>query len=259
MSPHNLSPSVCIDAVFAKKSFDEACALTKKAGINIIEFWDWWGKDLTALQNAQQKHELTIACCCTKFISLVDVSQRDNYLQGLKESIDAAKQLNTNVLISQVGNLIPSLSREAQTQSLIDGLKASAQLLEAANITLVIEPLNELVDHQGYFLINSNEAFDVIKAVNSPNVKVLFDIYHQQISEGNLISNILNNIDYIGHFHAAGHPGRNELQHGEIHYPNIFKAIQQSSYQGYVGLEYWPINNEPVKALNEVAKWLENT
>lgn len=252
----NLSPSVCIDAVFAKKSFDEACTLTKQAGINTIEFWDWWGKDLASLQKAQQKHELNIACCCTKFISLVNASQRENYLQGLQESIAVAKQLNTKILISQVGDFIPNVSREDQTQSLIAGLKASAPLLEAAGITLVIEPLNEKVDHQGYFLIKSSDAFDIIKTVNSPNIKVLFDIYHQQISEGNLIQNMLSNIDYIGHFHAAGHPGRNELQHGEINYFNIFKAIQKSNYQGYVGLEYWPVNEDPVGALNEVVKWL---
>lgn len=254
---NSLLPSVCIDAVFGDLSIEQACAQTKQAGINTIEFWSWWDKNLDEIRQATEKHALNIACCCTKFISLVDASQRDSYLNGLQASIEAAKTLNISCLISQVGDFIPHLTKEAQRQSLINGLKAAAPILEQNNIMLVVEPLNELVDHQGYFLINSHEAFDIIKAVNSPNIKVLFDIYHQQISEGNLINNIIENIAYIGHFHAAGHPGRNELQRGEIFYPNIFSAIQQTDFRGYVGLEYWPKEKEPIHTLQEVAHWLK--
>jgi hydroxypyruvate isomerase len=113
-----------------------------------------------------------------------------------------------------------------------------------------------LVDHAGYFLIRSDEAFGIVDEVASPNVKVIFDIYHQQISEGHLIKNIVANIDKIGHFHAAGNPGRNELQKGEINYPEIFKAISETSFEGYVGLEYWPLEKDPVVALKEAAGWL---
>lgn len=84
-----------------------------------------------------------------------------------------------------------------------------------------------------------------------------FDIYHQQISEGNIINNILANIDYIGHFHAAGHPGRHELQHGEINYPEIFSAIKQTNFSGYIGLEYWPLTDNTTESLQEVVRWLE--
>ena len=87
-------------------------------------------------------------------------------------------------------------------------------------------------------------------------MKVVFDIYHQQISEGNLIQNIVENIDKIGHFHAAGNPGRNELQFGEINYPHVFAAIQQTDFEGFVGLEYWPLEEDPVGALSEVAQLL---
>ena len=80
---------------------------------------------------------------------------------------------------------------------------------------------------------------------------------NQQISEGHLITNILPNIDLIGHFHAAGNPGRHELQRGEINYPEIFNAIQETGFEGYVGLEYWPLDENPVVALKEVAGWLE--
>ncbi|GAA4239552.1 TIM barrel protein [Postechiella marina] len=253
-----LTPSVCIDAVFEGKSFEEACEIVSQSGINSIEFWGWWDKNLEELVKFQTKNNLKISACCTKFVSLVDSNSRALYLKGLEESIKAAKILNTNILISQVGNFILDVPREEQYQSLVEGLKAAAPLLEQSGITLVIEPLNELIDHAGYFLVKSDEAFKIIEAVNSPNIKVVFDIYHQQISEGQLIKNIVANIDKIGHFHAAGNPGRNELQHGEINYKEVFKAITKTKYNGYVGLEYWPLNKtNPEIALQEVATWLD--
>lgn len=250
-------PSVCIDAVFEGKPFNEACAAVKRAGISAIEFWGWWDRDLQELQLAQKSNDLQISACCTKFISLVDPDLRSAYLKGLLESIEAAKKLGTKTLISQVGDFRESVPREEQRQSLIDGLKEAAPLLETANITLVVEPLNELVDHKGYFLIRSDEAFEIVDEVASPNVKVIFDIYHQQISEGHLIKNIVSNIDKIGHFHAAGNPGRHELQNGEINYRAVFKAIQETGFEGYVGLEYWPLDSNPVLALKEAADWLK--
>lgn len=233
-----LVPSVCIDAVFEGKKYEEACKKVKEAGINAIEFWGWWDRDLDALQKAQKDNDLKISACCTKFISLVDPTLRDDYLRGLEDSIVASKKLDTKVLISQVGDFREGVPRKEQRQSLIDGLKEAAPILQDSGITLVIEPLNELVDHKGYFLIRSDEAFEIVEEVACPNIKVIFDIYHQQISEGHLIKNITANIDKIGHFHAAGNPGRNELQRGEINYPEVFKAIQETSFEGYVGLEY---------------------
>ncbi|MDB4583413.1 TIM barrel protein [Draconibacterium sp.] len=253
----SLIPSVCIDAVFEGKPYDEACAAVKRAGISAIEFWDWWDRDLDALVAAQEANDLKISACCTKFISLVDPALRDDYLKGLEESIVAARNLGTKVLISQVGDFRAGVPREKQRQSLIDGLKEAAPMLEASDVTLVIEPLNELVDHKGYFLIRSDEAFEIVEEVGSPNIKVIFDIYHQQISEGHLIRNITSNIDKIGHFHAAGNPGRHELQRGEINYKEVFAAIQETGFEGYVGLEYWPLDEDPVVALKEVAGWLE--
>lgn len=251
-----LTPSICIDAVFEGKSFDEACAAVARANIPAIEFWGWWDKDLDELQAAQKANGLTISACCTRFISLVDPATHDDYLEGLRESIAAAQQLGTKTLISQVGDFRPGVPRDDQHNCLIEGLREAAPLLESTGITLVIEPLNELVDHAGYYLVRSDEAFDIIDEVDSPNIKVVFDIYHQQISEGHLIHNITSNIDKIGHFHAAGNPGRHELQRGEINYPQIFAAIQETNYQGYVGLEYWPQDADPIPALAEVASSL---
>jgi hydroxypyruvate isomerase len=249
-----LELSVCIDAVLGELSPADAMKAVSEAGIKALEFWGWWDKDLDAIEAARQQFGLKISACCTRFISLVDPATRADYLAGLRESIAAAKRLNCPTLISQVGDFRPAVPRDQQHACLVAGLKEAAPMLEAAGITLVIEPLNELVDHVGYYLVRSKEAFEIIDEVNSPRVKVVYDIYHQQISEGQLIANITANVDKIGHFHAAGNPGRHELTVGELHYPSIFAAIGKTDYAGYVGLEYWPVN-DPLTGLREVAGW----
>lgn len=249
-----LEPSVCIDAVLGGLSPEDAMKVVVEAGMNAIEFWGWWDKDLDAIDAARKQCGLNISACCTRFISLVDPATRADYLAGLKESIAAARRLECPTLISQVGDFRLGVPRHQQHDCLVAGLKAAAPMLEDAGVTLVIEPLNELVDHAGYYLVRSKEAFEIIDEVDSPRVKVVYDIYHQQISEGQLIANITANIDKINHFHAAGNPGRHELTIGELHYPSIFAAIGETDYDGYVGLEYWPAN-DPLTGLREVAGW----
>lgn len=254
--PGSLKPSVCIDAVLSELSVADATSLVKQVGIGAFEFWGWWDKDLDALIAARDAHDLAIAACCTRFISLVDPAARHDYLEGLEASIAAAIRLGTRTLISQVGDFRPGIGRAQQHQSLVDGLREAASLLQSADMTLVIEPLNELVNHPSYYLVRSDEAFQIMDEVGSPHVKVVFDIYHQQVSEGHLIHNITTNIHHIAHFHAAGNPGRYELSHGEINYPQIFDAIRQTHYDGYVGLEYWPLQ-APEIGLREVASWFD--
>ena len=253
-----LKPSVCVDAVLGDLPIGDALRLVKEAGIDAFEFWAWWEKDLTQLAEARDRYQLDIAACCTKFVSLVDPATRGDYLFGLQESIVAARQLKCPTLITQVGDYRAGIPREQQHQCLVDGLKEAAQLLEVNGVTLVIEPLNELVDHPGYYLIRSDEAFEIVQEVGSERVQVVFDIYHQQVSEGHLIHNITSNIDKIGHFHAAGNPGRHELSKGELHYPAIFEAIRSTGYDGYVGLEYWPVG-EPSAGLREVSGWFQRS
>jgi len=96
------------------------------------------------------------------------------------------------------------------------------------------------VDHPGYFLDSAKEEAKIIREINHPNVRLLYDIYHMQIMEGSIISTIEKNIDIIGHFHAAGVPGRGELYLGELNYPCIIKRIDELGYDGYIGLEYFP-------------------
>ena len=244
--------SPCLDIFFKDLPFDERVKKIASIGYKHYEFWTWWNKNMEEVKEATEKHNMNLVAFCTRFISLVDASKRQAYLDGLGETIEVAKKTNTKVIISQVGNELEGVSRDEQKQSLVDGLKESAKLLMGTGKVLAIEPLNLLYDHAGYFLARSDEAAEILREVNSPDVKMLFDIYHQQITEGNLINNIKKYIDLIAHFHAADHPGRKEIGSGEINYTNIFNVIENLDFSGCIGIELFPANKNHEEVLKKL-------
>jgi hydroxypyruvate isomerase len=134
----------------------------------------------------------------------------------------------------------PELSEEAKYQSVFDGLRALAPLAEQAGITLLLEPLNIRVDHPGYFLNRSAVGFELVRAVGSPRLRLLFDIYHMQVMEGNIIESLTRNLDVIGHIHVADVPGRHQPGTGELNYANILRAVREAGYDQYIGFELDP-------------------
>ena len=121
-----------------------------------------------------------------------------------------------------------------------------------SGIVLAIEPLNTLLNHKGYYLARSDEGFEIVREVDSPCVKLLFDIYHQQVTEGSIIRNLTQNITDVAHIHIAGNPGRHEpYENSELDYPTVLKAVKAAGYKGYVGLEYLPLRDpdESLKAM----------
>jgi len=229
--------SVNLNLFFKEQPLPRRIARAAALGFHEVEFWGWWDEDLAAIAEEAKQHGVRIAGFCTKFVSLVDRNRHPEYLEGLRQSLETARRLDCPMLISQVGQELPGLPREAQHQALIDGLRLAAPLLEKAGVTLTIEPLNLLIDHKGYYLSRSDEAFEIVRQVGSPRVKVLFDVYHQQITEGNLINNIRSGAEWIGHYHIAGHPGRGEIGSGEIDYRNVLRAIAETGYRGSIGIE----------------------
>jgi hydroxypyruvate isomerase len=234
--------SVCIDALFRGRTQEEALEALKAAGFRAYEFWGWWDRDVDGLAAKARALGLSCAALCTRFISLTDPACREAYLAGLGDSIGAAKKTGAKIIISQLGD-DTGRRRDFQHRSIVEGLRAAIPLLEESGLTLAIEPLNGRVDHRGTYLESSDEGFMIIRELGSGRVKLLFDIYHQQISEGDIISRIGANLDSIAHFHAAGAPGRHELDQGELHYPAIFRVLEERGYRGFMGLEYFPSQN----------------
>jgi hydroxypyruvate isomerase len=232
-----LKYSLCIGAYKGK---DEIYHLEKvrEHGFDGLEYYAWWNlNDLTKVAKEQERIGVGISATCTKFLSLVDESRREEYIEGLRQTIEACKILNIKSIISQTGNVIEGVPRDVQREVMIETLKQCAPLLEESGMVMEVEPLNGLVDHAGHFLQRSDESVDVIDQVNSPNVKLVFDVYHQQITEGNVIRNATNYIDRINHYHIADNPGRNQPGTGEMNYVNILKAIKGTGFDGFIGLE----------------------
>ena len=231
---------VPLPCFFSKLPFEAAVEKVAALGFRFVEIYDWKQLDLVSAAKALDDSGVTLLSMCTSVFDLTDPARRELWLDGLKESCEAASVLGVKKLITQVGP-DTGADRAEQHRSITEGLAAGAEILERAGVTVMIEPLNIQVDHPGYYLTSSAEAFDIVREAGSPNVKVVFDIYHQQISEGNIIPNITENLAHIAHLHAAGHPGRHELQYGENDYKNIFAAVDKAGYAGACGLEYTPL------------------
>ena len=166
-----------------------------------------------------------------------DINKRKEFLNDIKESVIVAKRVNAKWMTVVPGHLDLKLDINFQTKNVIETLKQACGILESHNLTMVLEPLN-FRDHPGLFLTESPQAFQICKSVNSLSCKILFDIYHQQIQEGNLIPNIEATWDEIAYFQIGDNPGRNEPTTGEINYKNIFKYIYERGYNGILGMEH---------------------
>ena len=166
-----------------------------------------------------------------------DLNKRNEFLNDISTSVDVAKRLNAKWMTVVPGHLDLRKDMNYQTQNVIETLKQASEILEKHDLTMVLEPLN-FRDHPGLFLTESPQAFQICKAVNSKSCKILFDIYHQQIQEGNLIPNIEASWNEIAYFQIGDNPGRNEPTTGEINYKNIFKYIYDKGFNGVLGMEH---------------------
>ena len=236
--------SVCVEMIFRELPFLERLDRVAAAGYPAFEFWQIAGKDVDAIRAKQV--ELGLACAAfvgTAGLSLVDPARRSELLPALEEALGVARKLECRTLIATTGQALPGVPRETQHASVVAALKELARPCEDRGVFLVLEPLNVLVDHGGYYLDRSAEAFQILDEVGSPAVKCLYDAYHQQVTEGNLIATMTANVAKIGHVHVADVPGRHEPGTGEINYRNVFKALDTAGYAGYVGLEYRPLTD----------------
>jgi len=162
---------------------------------------------------------------------------REKFLKEIKESVEVAKRVNAKWVTVVPGFEDLRLDIQFQTAHVVESLKRAAEILEPHGIIMVLEPLN-FMNHPGLFLKESPQAYQICKSVDSPSCKILFDIYHQQIQEGNLIPNIRDTWEEIAYFQVGDNPGRNEPTTGEINYKNVFKFIYEKGFKGLVGMEH---------------------
>jgi hydroxypyruvate isomerase len=162
---------------------------------------------------------------------------RDMFRQRMKTAVEVAKRVNARWSTLVPGPLDHRMDIGYQTANVVDNLRACAEVCEPAGLVLVLEPLNPR-DHPELFLTKISQAFEICRAVNSPSVKILDDLYHQQVTEGNLIPNIDRAWSEIAYFQVGDNPGRKEPTTGEINYANVFKHIHEKGFTGVVGMEH---------------------
>ena len=251
-----MKKSICIEMLFTEVPFEERFRLTRESGFDYVEFWSWKDKNVARIKDLCRAHELRVASFSgDQDFSMVDKGQKEDYIAFVKESIEIAKFLNcghlvvhSNALGEQgvVVNHYAQIDRADKIAAMGDVLQALAPEAEKSKVILALEALNTTMDHVGNFLASTKEAAGLIRSVNSPNIKILYDVYHMQIMEGNIINTLKTYIDAIGYIHIADVPGRHEPGTGEINFTNVMKTLRKLEYDGMIGFELEPLQDSKI-------------
>ena len=230
--------SACVDMMFSYCDFYERFSEVKNCGIDTIEFWKWTNKDLDKVIESGMDVSIFNIDSIDEALSydlsrgILNDGRVDDFLKALSESIPVYKRLNAKAMICLIGE-----HKEYNEENILKCLMAAKPIVEKEAVTLIIEPLNN-IDRVGYSMPYATPVFELLKKVSSPNIKMLYDIYHQNMMGDFDMEEVIENIGLIGHFHVADAPGRHEPGTGNVDYVSILREISKLSYNGYIGLEY---------------------
>lgn len=257
-----LQLSACIDMLFPELDFVDRVDAVASAGLPAYEFWTWGHRDLEALRARQRRHGLTLVSMVLEpRFSILEPGRAQAFAAWVREGCRVAQSMDCGALVvllepllppreepqlSYPTNMLVDPAREAKQASAVEALRAAAPIAESEGITLLLEPLNWLVDHPDYFLVFAQQGLAMVREVASPAVKLLFDVYHQQVSEGNLIANLTSALELVGYVQVADVPGRHQPGSGEINFGSVLGAARRAGYSGFVGLEYSPLGDSHV-------------
>jgi hydroxypyruvate isomerase len=229
---------------YGKWSLDELCEISKRLGIKAIDLLGP-GEFETV-----KKHGLVCSLVNSHSLTngLADKKFHEECLAKLRETIDATAAAGFPNVISFSGNR-RGIPDDVGVENAVEALKKIVGYAEQKKVTIVLEYLNSKVNHKDYMFDHTAWGVEVCKRVGSDRVKILYDIYHAQIMEGDIIRTIKDNHDYIGHYHTGGNPGRNEIDDTqELYYPAIMQAIAETGFAGYVAHEFVP-KRDPLEGL----------
>ena len=249
--------SVMLWTVFTKLPFEQRLEKVASAGYSNVElvgeFKHWSEQDYRNVAKTKQRLGIRFDATSGVEHSLANPAERDAFLSDVKSLLPVMEKLDCPALIVLTGDKVPSLSHEDQHASCVEGLKRAAGLVEGRGAKILLENIDP-EENPKYFLTSVAEGFEVIKAVNHPQVRFLYDFFHEQISEGNLIEKVEKNVGLVDLFHIADVPGRHEPGSGEINYLNIYKKLVELGYDRYVAMEFLPKGDavESLKAAREM-------
>ena len=240
---------LCIEMAFVDLPFEDRIKKAAQCGFKNVEMWfvdmSFKGRPEQLAQIART-HGVTITNTVIGSPDgslgggLTNPANRPQWLDRAARTIEFTKRAGIPATIVCTGNEVEGISRSKMLASVLTGLRPTVKMAEEAGVTLLLEPLNTRYDHPGYFLASSDAGADICRKIGSARLKLLFDCYHMQTMEGDLVKHIERNLDVIGHFHSAGVPGRHELYQGETDYPFLLGQIERLGYRGVFGLEYLP-------------------
>jgi hydroxypyruvate isomerase len=244
---------------FGGKSFLDRIRASADLGFDAVEFWGLGGKDLEATAKLCQDLKVEIAQFTAWGFNpgMNNPKNHEAFVKAIHKATEAAAILKARKATVVAGNNQKGMTQEEMLQSVTDGLTLAAPIAEAANLMLILEPMNGRVDHPGHCLYGSVDAVKICREVDSPMVKINWDLYHMQISEGDLCGRMRDGFDQIGYLQLADHPGRNEPMTGEIRYQRVLEEAKRLGYDDIVGLECRPREDAELAAqrVNQVDRW----
>ena len=235
--------SVMLWTVFRNMPFEQRLEKVAEAGYRAVELVDefkaWHAADFA--RAAARRRSLGIAFDATAGLStgIADPAERGKFLEEVGKMLPILQKLECRRLIVLSGDLVPGLSREAQHESCVQGLQRAADLAAPHGVTLLLENIDP-EENPKYYLTSSREGFAIVRELNRPNVQFLYDLYHEQIAEGNLLETLEKNFAQLGLVHVADVPGRHQPGTGEINFANILRKLAQLHYGGYIAMEFLP-------------------
>lgn len=223
-------------------------------GLRAAEIWGWRTKDLGQLSSALQATGVTLHTMCVDPMgTLVDPATHELLCNAATESAAVAGTLGCPYLVITAGDQQPGVSRPRQHQAVVDGLRQASRVLDGSDVTLLLENLNSEVDHVGTFLDSTSECLDIVEEVDSPRVRLVYDEYHSLMMGERPEVVLRDRIDLVSHVQIADIPGRGEPGSGNIDWSRELSILQETGYQGYVGLECRPTVPTP-HALRHIMK-----
>jgi len=247
------SLSVMLWTVFRDFPFPQRLEKVAEAGYHAVELVDefkkWSKQDFAEARRKKRDLHLEFDATTGVWHSLVDPADREAFLKALVDFVPILNELECRRLILQTGNKVPGMTQKEMSATFIETVKLAGKAAAANNIELLIENIDP-EENPKYFLTSSADGFELIRAVGNPHVKFLYDFFHEQIAEGNLIAKLEKNIDLIGLVHVADVPGRHHPGTGEINYASIYRKLAELRYSGFVAMEFKPLG-DPVRELRE--------
>jgi hydroxypyruvate isomerase len=243
--------AVNLDTWFKQVPFEQRFALAKQHSFRFIEFWTVDRGNATkasALRALCDANGLTVTQFAPAWPNFADPSKHPELLKTTEAAIADARTLGCSQFTVTGHSLVEGMSREAQLAGYLAGLMRMAPMLEAAGVTALVEPFNR-VNHLNHLLNGSQPALPMVRSVNSPKVKLLWDFYHMQLEDGDLIEKFTAGADQVAHVQIGDVPGRHQPGTGEVNHANLLRAVRAAGYRGKIGLEFMPLDQDDAKAV----------